>query len=213
MTGTGKTTLARLLVRRYRQVWGPGLSVYILDSKASGDFAGWPGQTDGAAPPSPLKGQGKRGQSVQVWTPGQDDRGAYDAWFGGILHSHKHERPALVFVDELSSIGGRSGSSYPANFTRLQKQGRGLSIALITLTQEMAEGPRQVLGQATHIVRLGLLDDYDARRVDSKLWGASAGRREPPLPYGFHYARADRPGLVRTYTGARDFFAGKDADS
>ena len=186
-TGSGKTTFARLLLRRAQTLW-PHVSIYVLDSKVSGDFAGWPGLRTGDSAP-PLIGGADGG--VQVWQPDLGDLGQYDEWMRKILLGHDRTRPALVMVDELSSIAPNR-DRFPDGLAMLLKQGRGKGISLVALTQNAVNIPRDVLGQTSHLVRFRLQTDTDARRVDALLWRDSRVR-EPEAAHGFHYKRLDIP--------------------
>lgn len=197
MTGTGKTTFAQRLMRELRGLY-PEAALFVLDSKGDPLFARWPGvDTRQEPPPIPREPGG-----IQVWSPPWDDAAGYDAWFGEIL---KARRPAVVFVDELSSIGGARGADFPVNFARLLKQGRALGISAIVLSQEAAYIPRQVMNQATHAAVFRLQDDVDLRRA-AKLLGFD-DPRNPEREHGFHYRRlAPAPGVTLEYPGFREFF-------
>lgn len=186
-TGSGKTTFARLLLRRTQELW-PHVSIYVLDSKVSGDFDGWPGLRTGDAAP-PVIGGADGG--VQVWQPDLGDLGQYDEWMRKILRGHDRSRPALVLVDELSSVAPNR-ERFPDGLAMLLKQGRGKGISLVALTQNAVNIPRDVLGQTSHLVRFRLQTDTDARRVDALLWRDSR-IREPEAAHGFHYKRLDVP--------------------
>lgn len=186
-TGSGKTTFARLLLRRTQELW-PHVSIYVLDSKVSGDFAGWPGLRTGDSAPGVLSGADG---GVQVWQPDLGDLTQYDEWMRKILRHHDRTRPALVMIDELSSVAPNR-ERYPDGLAMLLKQGRGKGISLVSLTQNAVNIPRDVLGQTTHLVRFRLQTDTDARRVDPLLWRDSH-IREPEAAHGFHYKRLDTP--------------------
>lgn len=203
-TGSGKTTFAKRLVRELRALY-PGLPVYALDSKGAGDFDGWPGRVESNDAP----GADRLVDGVQVWAPPYTDRAEADRWLQAI---YERRRPAVVYIDELSSIGGKSGRDYPRGYQVLLKQGRGLRISVITLSQEVAGMPRQVLGQTTHLVSFRLLNEFDRREADS-LFGRSHPRgtareaREPRALHGFHYARLDKvPRAVSEYAHLAEFF-------
>lgn len=197
-TGTGKTVAAKRLLVRLRALW-PHVSVYVLDTKGDDDFAGWSGRIESADVPKPV-GKGK----TQVWAPPDDDRDAFGQWFGRILAAHDRTKPAAVLVDELSTIGGRTGQSFPVEFMRLQKLGRGKAVCCITLTQEAAYIPRQVLGQTTHLLRFGLVDQNDAVRADRLVHGTTE-RREPRETHGFWYRAFNSPDEPVEYASIGDF--------
>ena len=187
-TGSGKTTAARMFVRRAQQLW-PHVAIYALDSKCAGDFDRWPGRVPGDDVPPIIRGADG---GVQVWQPKHNRiLDAYSAWMERILEGHDRERPALVLIDELSSVAP-SRERYADGLELLLKQGRGKAVSVIALTQNAVGIPPDVLGQTTHLMRFRLQRDTDARRVDDLLW--RDGRvREPEAAYGFHYRRLDVP--------------------
>jgi hypothetical protein len=197
MTGSGKTTWARELLTRLRSAY-PAARTYILDSKQMGDFAMFPGYViRDQISPDALKEPG----AIQIWQPPIDDVGQYSDWFLKIL---KAREPAIVLVDELSSLGGLHGRSFPLGYMQLSKQGRGLDICKISLTQEAAYIPRVTLGQTSHLLRFRLLNEHDQRTADKMLGRQDKG--EPPHRYGFYYKRLDRADDVYLYRGHQDFF-------
>lgn len=198
MTGCGKTTWARELLKRLRLAY-PGAGVYILDSKQVGDFAAFDGvRITSQLPPGPV---GRAGE-VQIWQPPVDDVEGYSEWFETILHARK---PAIVLVDELSSLGGMSGRQFPLGYFKLMKQGRGLDISMISLTQEAAYIPRVTLGQTNHLVRFRLLNEHDQKTAD-KILGRNE-RGEPVGKYGFFYRRLDTLAGSVQYRNWQEFFA------
>jgi len=121
----------------------------------------------------------------------------------------RHEQPATVLVDELSSLGGMTGRSFPRGYFILSKQGGKHGVSLISCTQEACYIPRVTLGQTTHLVRFRLLDDKDSKKVDKKLmrpeteWGI-----DPPDKYGFYHRRTDQDGKAHYYKHFQEFFGG-----
>lgn len=200
MTGSGKTTFTKQLLTELQTAY-PQARIYVLDSKQAGDFSGMAGIIRSREAPDALRTAG----AVQVWQPEMDDQAEYDQWLKRIYRSRE---PAIVIIDELSSLGGISGRRFPEGYPLLLKQGRGLRISVVSCTQEAAYIPRQTLGQITHLVRFRLLNAYDARAVDEKLnrdrklWGTN-----PPSRYGFLYRRLDdEPRAPYIYRDFRDFF-------
>jgi hypothetical protein len=184
----------------------PAVRTYILDTKGGDDFRGFRGILETDDVPAPIMAPG--GQ--QVWRPAgldvasRTDRGKFDEWFGNILQQRK---PALVLVNEIASIGGSTGRSYPANFSRLLKLGRSLEICMVVETQEAAGIPRQVLGQMTHLVRFNLRNDYDRRITGAFLFEKREDwSNNPPKPYGFYYRRVDIEAPTFEYRTYKDFF-------
>ncbi len=197
ITGCGKTTLAKRLVQELRRSY-PAAHTYILDSKGAGDFDDIPGLRiyDDVAPDA-LKTPGQ----VQIWSPPYDNLVAYHQWFEKILQARK---PAIVLIDELSSLTGEKQNAYPIGYAKLMKQGRGLDISVISLTQEAAYIPRQTFGQTTHLLSFRLEDEHDKRKVAKKL--SIEWERTPRHPYGFFYRRLDRPVATYEYRDWKEFF-------
>lgn len=187
--GCGKSTLARELVRAY-STYFPQVATYILDTSGDRKFDRERGLVEGGE--APLAGPGER----VVWRPEQDDIAAYDDWLGNIFHQ---DHPAVIWIDELSSLGGKSAQSFPLNFQKLLKQGRKRHKVVISLTQEAAFIPRQVLGMAWHVVRMRLTNEADAAKLDSLVHGRRDPRREPTTPWGLWYRRLDKADVARFF--------------
>jgi len=179
------------------------MRTYILDSSGDKDFIKFPGiHVESQEAPDVLRTPG----AIQIWRPPIDDIDEYDKWFMRIL---RHEQPATVLIDELSSLGGLHGRSFPRGYFILSKQGGKHGVSLINCTQEAAYIPRVTLGQATHMVRFRLLDSHDAKKVDKLLrrpesdWGV-----DPPHKYGFFHRRTDQDGPGHYYKHHGEFFGG-----
>lgn len=178
----------------------PAARVYILDTKQAGDFDsidGYRVRSDIA--PDAFRTPG----AVQIWQPPDDDLDEYDTWFKRIL---LHRKPAIVKIDELSSIVDKRGEA-PEYYRKLNKLGRAFGMLLMSLSQEAAYIPRQTLGQVTHVVRFRLLDGYDVRKVD-KLVGRVKEEQGLDLPhaYGFIHRRIDRAEPGHYYADYKEFF-------
>lgn len=195
-TGTGKTTFSKELLRTLSGAY-PDVPVYILDSKAVGDFEEWGDSivADAAVPKAIPHG-------VQVWQPGVDDLKAFEVWFDAIRYA---PGPALVLVDEVSSLVRRSGADAPPAFQKLLKQGRALGKLVISCSQEIPYVPRQIKTQATHLVRFRLAGEYDPSKANYLL-GRGSKDPEPTAKHGFFYCRADQIGKVTEYSSFHDFF-------
>lgn len=146
--------------------------------------------------PSPLSRPG-----TMIWTPGIDDTDEYSLFFEQILKARK---PAFVLVDELSSLGGSSGRSFPLGYMKLNKQGRGCDISMMSLTQEAAYIPRTTLGQVTHLLRFSLQNEYDKKTAD-KMMGRG-DMKEPDDTFGFFYKRLDERGVASYFSDFKEFF-------
>ena len=184
---------------------------YILDSNGRGDFDRWTGRIETDIAPAPMRrGLFSRGKgSQQVWSPGVDDMKQYDIWLEGI---RKTKESAIVLIDELSAITkvGQSARGFPPNFARLLKQGRVVDlehdehICVIICTQEQAYMPRQVLNQATHVLRFRLQSEYDARAIERGV-GMRTSIPQPSTKHGFFYVRADDPSRYFEYDSPIQF--------
>lgn len=206
-TGCGKSTLSLKLFAGLGRCY-PFARGYILDSKPDEMFDRFAGRTlhEGQGlPPDPPPG------SFVVWRPERNDIDLYDAWFEHLLKGQANDQreigPLILLIDELSSIGGRSGISFPLNFERLLKQGRSKGKSLITLTQEATFIPRQVVGQATHLIRMALVNEVDAAKLDRLIHGSAKPRREPATRYGLWYRRMDTPGDATFFSDWRRMLA------
>lgn len=198
-TGSGKTTLVKELLKRLQTAY-PAARTYILDTKQSGDFDDLDAlRMPDEIPPDPLRTPG----ASMVWAPPDEDLEAFDRWFKKILH---HRQPAILVVDELSTILNAAGQG-PLYFNRLLKLGRSLGISVISVSQEAAYIPRNVLGQTTHVVRMRLLNEHDGKKLD-KIIGRPADEHGKPISdrYGFYHRRTDTPNAGHYYRKHQEFF-------
>jgi energy-coupling factor transporter ATP-binding protein EcfA2 len=196
ITGCGKTTLAKQLIQELKRSY-PAAHVYILDSKGAGDFDDVPGfRIYDEVAPDALKTPG----ATLIWTPPYDNLLSYHQWFEKLLQARD---PAIVLIDELSSLTGEKQNAYPVGYAKLMKQGRGLDISVVSLTQEAAYIPRQTFGQTTHLISFRLEDEHDRRKLARKF--NIAADRSPRHPYGFFYRRLDRPVGTYEYRDWREF--------
>lgn len=205
MTGCGKTTFARPLTQHFQRQL-PGSPALYIESKI-GEFDDIPGlHIRRQEPPTldELFESSERGAGLAViWTPEHDNEKDYDALFERVLKAH---RPIVIVVDELSSLGGKNGQSFPINFARVLKQGRSLKITLIVLTQELAYIPRQVLRQTMHVFMM-MFDPSDPEDFDrlrsQKLTGLPAINQR----FAFNYRSRLEPWKAWTYPGGfKQFF-------
>lgn len=177
MTGSGKTYFEVRLLQTMMRAW-PNTPVFIVDAKRQDDFAIWNRfYYEHDTLPSRLP-------QFMVWRPSIDDPAMYDKAFGQILQEGTKR---TVLVDELSLIGGRDGQSYPLNFQRLMKVGRGMHITMVVGTQELANGPRQIIGQCQHGVLFRIQNWYDLRKFWKDLAGQDGIDMRAMAPHGFWY--------------------------
>lgn len=186
---TGKTTLAKELLRTYRRLY-PTVPLYILDSKRGGEFRGWRGAVWGNSAPNPLR------FGTQIWQPTLTERDEVNEWLKRIYAAR---RPCIILIDELSTLAGEDRPSptaqdFPRYYRIIQKLGAQLGITLLSLTQEAAYIPRETTGQMTHFFRFRLQNGLDAAKADRILGrrdsadGSGDGGGEPPDKHGFYYA-------------------------
>ena len=209
-TGAGKTTFARKLIARYMWFYQLQLPIYIIDPKNVGDFDGflpYTGQITEEADHIPGLGVRQKGKPVTIWHPDFDDLNAYDTFFDLVLYgARKHGMPGLVVVDEMGSITNKSGQA-TQGFEKLERQGRGLKVPIIGLTQSSAQIPFSMLRQASYIVLFTIDDEYDRRKLVS--YFGNVAKTPPPDAHGF-YVRNKLIPLAREpvhyYRNAQEFF-------
>lgn len=197
VTRAGKTTWAKRLIINLRGLFEA--PVYIVDSKGDiKDFGDWSGLVESDDPPRLLRDT----RGVQVWRPPTNILGAYDEYFTKLLEARK---PAIVLVDELASISQKDGTAVQG-FQRLQKQGAGLEICTISLSQEMIGIDRRAPSQMTHFAMFGLDNTNDRRRANVLL-GRDKDAPPPKDKHGFWHCRMDeRPHRPFYYASWKEFF-------
>lgn len=212
-TGTGKTVFDMELIRQFILATEGFMAVYILDTKADmyapekSDFKEFfrPGigkRHIGNDIPKPISPKGT--DFVQVWTPEEDIPENYNEYFKRIYQARK---PALVIVDELSSVEANNRGDITRYHNILLKQGRGLSISSINLTQSSSHIGHSILRQCMHVIRFRLNDDYDSKKLNGLM-----GRKvetEPPDQYGFWYRNVQIPvakSPASYYKNMQEFF-------
>lgn len=198
-TGSGKTQFVLQIVNTIARATGGFVPIYILDSKCpiaipqKSDFKhlfrpkeGIGKRHIGDAVPPIIRPQGR--DFVQVWTPEDDeDKSKFDKWFHNI---YKEGRPAIVLIDELSTVTTEAGKG-THYYNILLKQGRGLDISVISLTQSPSYIPQSLLRQAMHVVRFRLNDEYDSKKLRSAM--GRVIEDEPKHEYGFYYRNVQVP--------------------
>ncbi len=213
-TGTGKTTVIKRLLAElqtqlaprpqrlpwYRRLLGQvarreGVALYILDNKQDPkDFGAWRGKVQSATAPGAIR------SGIQVWQPIDNDPAQFDQWFANILNAR---RRAIVFVDELSLIGGASGQNYPLHYSRILKTGRGHGISMVTASQAAAYIPRDTFGQATHLFAFMLKTKHDVRVISEEIGDDVS---ETPDHHGFWYKNLTNLSPAFYYSDYRDLF-------
>lgn len=212
-TGSGKTVLLREILKWYANATRGTVPIYILDTKVQGDFdmflrRGIGHLIKGNQVPSPVRDT--KGAPFNVWQPEEDNLEMYDEFFKGIYQLARSGKPrqfpGIVVTDELSSITMPSGKG-TRHYEILQKQGRGMNVGMIGLTQSPSLIPNSFLRQATHMIRMHLNGEYDPKKMASYM-GKSANE-EPVDDYGFFYRNCSKPiakSPVQYFPDFKDFF-------
>jgi hypothetical protein len=207
ITRCGKTTTAVQLAIKYLTSY-PGLRVHIFDPKDTGDynilsrFAPVVHIRDGPAP-DPLRQPG-----VQIWHPKGVSWEEYERYFERLANDPE---PHLTILDEIKRLQKRPGDGYsfPPSLSLLYREGAGQWHAVITLVQEVAGAAREIVSQATHVLRFRLENPYDEIRVDRRFARAKRAGQirgvEPRAWHGFWHARIDALDSAREYTSWRQF--------
>lgn len=187
-TGSGKTTFSTALMRLVLIEGNGNLPIYILDSKGQGDFKPFykiaKRHYGNIVPP---RQWWTRERPVMIWQPESDDLNLYDMWFKQI---YMQRSPCIVYIDEVSSITTVGGKP-PRYYDILQKQGRGLGIGVVSLTQSPSYIPPMMLRLATYWVRFTLNDEYDIAKV-ARVMGRAV-LTPPPDEHGFWFRDTRKP--------------------
>lgn len=199
ITGCGKTHFAKGWLEYLRRQY-PHARRYILDSTEDG-LQGIIGRLDvrGNRCPDLLRDPA----FTQVWTPDTDVPELYNEWFERILYARQ---PAVVFVDEIASIGGRGGEALDG-FIKLLKQGRKHDITVMSLTQEIARVTPTVFRQMKHFILFYINPETYDLAMARKYLNIEKDAQRPPLgKYGFFYRRTDGPFAMHEYPSMQAFF-------
>lgn len=211
-TGTGKTVFTRELVSQMAYAGEGFIPVYILDTKGQidapekSDFKDFfrPGigkRYTGNAVPPVINPKGK--DFFQVWTPLVDDLEMYNEYFKGIYQA---KRPAIVLVDELSSVSKNRGS-VTRYHNILHRQGRGLGISVINNTQSPTFVGETILREIMHLVKFRVNNPMDNKKLSGYM--GREVEKEPIDPYGFYYRNVTVPTAkqrVTYYKNMQEFF-------
>jgi len=209
-SGSGKTTFSRQLLMTLAKGTRGCVPIYILDTKnggAAGDFKAFYQRG---------MGQRVRGNTLPklfvpagtspflVWQPEDDDLVMYEEFLQSL---YKAKNPLVVYYDELGSLTNATATKFPASYDKLLKQGRGLNKGSISVTQSPSYIPPNLLRQTTHVVRMHINDEYDAKKL-GKVLGRKA-QEEPVDEYGFFYRNCMKPiakSPVEYYKDYKEFF-------
>lgn len=207
ITRSGKTTAARQVVRKYLDSYA-GLRVHIFDPKDVGDY-------DRIAPHVPVRHvRGSvapdllREPGVLIWHPQGATFEDYETFFQRIADD---PAPNLTVVDETRRLSKRlgDGTSFPLSLATLLQEGGGKLHAVIMMLQEIAGSARQIMGQATHLFRFRMMNDYDERMTERPFARARrSGRiknKEPQHWHGFFHSRIDMLDQANEYASWRNF--------
>lgn len=195
-TGTGKTHFLKHLINTLAQATKGCMPIYILDTKTpiarpqKSDFLylmrkGIGIRHTGNKIPPIIRPRGEN--FVSIWTPEEDILEDYDEFFKRI---YQEGNPALVVIDELSSVTTEQGRG-TRYYNILLKQGRGLEISMLNLTQSPSYIPQSLLRQAMHVVRFRLNDEYDAKKLKSAM--GKVVEEEPPDEHGLWHRNVQIP--------------------
>lgn len=179
----------------YRYLY-PSLRTYILDSKKLNEFTPLDGKVIQSLDPPPPIHEGER----QVWTPLEDNIDAYHTYCYRILSSGN---PAIVLVDESKNL--KFNGKGPKGYELLLAQGRVPGIHVITNYQEIADGLRQGLSQATHIIGFGAINPYDEQMLRRYLNMAKSDSFEELKRFSFYYMNRKMMARPRIFSHHREF--------
>ena len=198
-TGDGKTYCVKKLLDAYRVKY-PFLQTYILDTKCLGDFTSRDGPvTRNHLSPPPLKNEGE----IQIWQPlDRENLSNYSTYFTNILNNGK---PALVVVDESKNL--KDGQNYPKGYELILSQGRLAGIFCFTNYQEIANGLRQGLSQATHVIGFSVLNPYDEQYLRKALKMKPGASLDRPGKHAFRYINRDTMDGPKLYFGYQELIA------
>lgn len=204
-TGSGKTTFSNAYMRTAAISSNGHLPILILDTKLQNDFKMFYKVANmhygNTLPPARWYTQKK---PFLIWQPETDDLSLYDAYFKQI---YELREPCMVYIDEVSSITKSSGKP-PRYYDILLKQGRGMGIGVVNVTQSPSFVPPMMLRLTTYWFRFTLNDDYDLHKVASRM--GRAVLTPPPDPYGFWFRDVRRPVAYNPpqyFKNYQDFFS------
>lgn len=192
-TGTGKTSVAKELIKQFDIQSDSTIPVYIIDSKLSGDFKEFTAKGvgvhyfgDDIPPLFNKKGQG----NFIVWTPDSDNKQMYDEFFEAVYMNGRHnDVPALILVDELSSIAPTGFP--PVYYNTIIKQGRSMKLGIISISQVSRYIPVSMSSQLTHLFIFRLNSSKDIKKLSDDF--GSFAKNNIPDRHGFFYRDLKEP--------------------
>jgi DNA helicase HerA-like ATPase len=206
-TGSGKTSILKEFLKQFAIQTEGKIPIYLFDTKMDGALSefyrkGVGVRYFGNEKLPPLLN--KDNSPFVVISPEFDDKGFYDAVFEQI---YRNRRPALVVIDELSSV---TNNQYPPKyFDILFKQGRSLGISMLVGNQAARYLPTTVVDQLMHVIVMNLNNKRDWNKMED-LIGEHA-KTKPAHQHGFYYRNLKYPmnnnkGKVNYFSDLRDFF-------
>lgn len=174
-SGGGKTTAVQAILVQMQHAW-PSTPIEVIDPKHEKAFQSWwnlPGvvRHSSVEAPQPLKHGG-----IMIWRPPDDSPEAYNEYLKRVYLARRRR---IVYIDELSSLGGPNESSqgYPRYLRILLKQARSLGITFIIGSQEVGYIPRQILGQSNKVLTGHLNLESDKERM-ARFYGFGNSARD-----------------------------------
>jgi hypothetical protein len=191
-SGTGKSFAKRKVVERLMTMY-PETAYYALDTGQGDDYdhlAMYRITSDHA--PRQKAGEAR----IQVWSPEIEIPQEIERWIWMV----RNDAPAILDIDEALSLhyGGRDVSE---EFSRLLKICRKLPVSIHTASQELVKVPRNIIGQANHVLRFGLNHPYEVMLMNAML---KENVRDIPDEHGVWY-RSMRGGAARYYKQVQEF--------
>ena len=206
-TGSGKTTVAVEWIKALAIATGGRVPIHIVDSKIDGTFAPFEKKGLGIAYTENPPTANLDGSPFVIFRPEYDDKEMYNDYFEKIYRTRE---PAIIFIDELSSITGGTGHP-PKYYSVLLKQGRSLNQSVITLNQMTRYIPLETLSQIMHIVVMNLQSEGDRKKLKDLI--GDLANKEIPDKHGFWYRQTSEPiksdkGKPYYYSDYNEFFFG-----
>lgn len=174
MTGSGKTTLARALLRERTHV-------VVIDGKGTVDWSGWARRTrlDQAVKLDPRK----HPRIIYAPTPAElRDRELMEAFFAWVYE----RRNTLLYIDEIYSIA--FGTDLPDGLQAILTRGRERRVPVWGATQRPTFIPTPFLSEAEHAYLFRLQAPQDRKKV-ADFYGVDSDALNGLGKRLFYYAR------------------------